>query len=110
MTLFPVPEPGQPFDLGPSLRIINESARNLLLALAIVIPAALLLWWTSPFWHWLVRHETASWLLVSAFWWVCLAPSWLGIVIAVWAAVRVFRDRGAAAELARVPPQVSPIP
>ncbi len=94
MTLFPVPEPGQPFELGASLRIINESARSLLLALAIVILAALVLWWMGTLWDWLMQHETASWLLLSAFWWVCLAPSWLGLVIALWAAVRAFRNRG----------------
>ena len=110
MTLFPVPEPGQPFELGALLRIVNESARSLLLALAIVIPAALLLWRAGTFWHWLMQHETTSWLLLSAFWWLCLAPSWLGLVIALWAAVRAFRDRGAVADLARVPPQVSPVP
>jgi hypothetical protein len=110
MNLFPVPEPGQPFELAASLRVISESARNFGLALAIVIPAALVLWWTGALWQRLVQHETVAWLVLSAFWWVCLAPSWLGLVVAIWAAVRAFRDRGDAAELARVPPQASHVP
>jgi uncharacterized membrane protein len=72
-------------------------------ALAIVIPAALVLWWMGAFWHRLVQHEIVSWLVLSVFWWLCLAPSWLGIVIAVWAVSRAFRHQPEAAAAGTAP-------
>jgi len=91
MDVSPIPEPGRPFELGASLRIINERAANFGWTVAIIIPLALVLLWAGAWWPWIVQHETACWILLSIFWWLCLAPSWLGLVIAAWAIVSVRR-------------------
>ena len=54
---------------------------------------ALLCWKTAPFWSWLARHETAGWLILSAFWWLCLEPGWLGPAIAAWASLKAIRQQ-----------------
>jgi hypothetical protein len=93
MDVSPIPEPGRPFAPGASLRVIYEPARNFGLALAIVVPVALLVWWAAAFWHRFVQHETVCWLVLAVFWWMCLAPSCLGLLIGAWAATCAVRRR-----------------
>ena len=81
----PVPGPGDTLDLGAVLRVANQPPVQLAFSLATALFMALLFWKTAPFWSWLAGHETSGWLCLSAFWWLCLEPGWLGVVIAAWA-------------------------
>jgi hypothetical protein len=106
----PVPQPGQPFELGEWVRLINLRPARAAIPLGCVFISALVCWRILPLWLWLTRNETVAWLILAAFWWLWLTPSWLGAAIAVWAIVQTFRRRRAssadfaAASTAHVPP------
>jgi hypothetical protein len=99
LTLSPVPPPGagsgSGFELGAALRVVNEWPRQLLVSFAIALLIAVVCWKTAPFWNWLARHETASWLVLSVIWCVWLNPGWVGALIALCACARALfrRDR-----------------
>jgi hypothetical protein len=105
-----VPEPGKPCDLGASLRLVNVRPSQVGLRLAVVLLVAVLSWKAIPIWIWLTRSEMVSWLALSVFWWLCLAPAWLGPVIGVWGGLQVMRRRTvptdalASASTAHAPP------
>jgi hypothetical protein len=89
----PVLEPGKPFAPGASLKLVNERPAEIGQALAVALIAALVCWRFVPAWTWLIGNETICWLVLAAFWWLCLAPSWLGPAIGLWACVKALRRR-----------------
>ncbi len=89
----PVPESGQPLDLGASLMVANQWPQQFCVALAAALIVALVGWKSAPFWAWITDYETAAWLILSIFWWLCLEPSWLGFVIALGAVLKALRRR-----------------
>ncbi len=91
LVMMPVPGPGKPVELGTLLRITNRRPVQFAAALAAALLVVLVSWKTGPFWNWLPQHETCGWLFLAAFWWLCLEPSWVGIVIAAWACFAAMR-------------------
>ena len=88
------------FALTTALRVVNEWPRQLVLSTAAALLLLALSWKTAPFWRWLTRHETTSWLMLSLIWCLWLDPSWFGPLLALWACTRalVRRDRAVASQ------------
>lgn len=97
-TVMPVPANGQTFDLGVSLKIAREWPLQFFVALAMALVVALVCWRTAPFWSWITDYETAAWLVIAIFWWLCLEPGWVGLAIALWAPAKAFMRRNTPAE------------
>ncbi|MGE5193898.1 MAG: hypothetical protein ACM3U2_15500 [Deltaproteobacteria bacterium] len=110
LAVLPVPGPGAPFDVGKSIKIVNARPGAFGVALVVALIVALVCWKFFPLWSWLVRNDTLCWLVLAAFWWLFLAPSWLGPVLAVWASFKALRSRTipahdfASASTAHAPP------
>jgi hypothetical protein len=95
VSVSPVPRSGTGFELGPALRVVNEAPGQLLFSIAAALLVSALSWKTASFWHWLTRHETSSWLILSLVWCLWLDPSWLGPLLALCAIFRAlfFRNQ-----------------
>ena len=90
----PVPQPGQPFELGPALKLSNPQAPRIGMALAAALIAGFVCWRIVPLWLWLTRNESVCWLGLAVFWWLCLSPSWCGPLLALWAGYRALPPSG----------------
>lgn len=86
-------EPGRPFLPGTSLTLINRTKTQLAVGVLVACALAGLYWKSRPLWNWISFHEKAAWTVLSIFWWLCLQPGWLGLVIAAWALPGAIRRR-----------------
>ena len=65
-----------------NVSIIRESLWSWGLGLSLALGIALAAWplyrWKFP--EWLAEQPSVAWLLLGLLWWLCLTPSWLGVV------------------------------